>query len=139
MLKRRLIPRVAKRHLRVAFALCLLNFLGSLPVYAETLEAQVLGVESGDTLLIEDTSRRRLYVKLAWVSAPDRQQEHGEVARSSLNAMATGQSVRLENLVELNGQWFATAWVASAGSACRASNCRKTLDLALAQLTQGMA
>ena len=61
------------------------------------------------------------------------------VWRASLNAMAAGQAVRLENLTESNGRWQATVWGASADSPCRGIDCRKTLDLGLAQLARGMA
>ena len=140
MLKRQLVFRSFKRHLRVAFALCLMVLSGTTVIaYAETREGFVVSVESGDTLVIEDAARRRLQVSLAWIRAPDRLQDHGEAARSSLNAMAAGQAVRLENLTESNGRWQATVWGASADSPCRSIDCRKTLDLGLAQLTRGMA
>lgn len=140
MLKRQLVCRVIKRHLRVAFALCLVVLSGALTLaQAETREGFVVSVESGDTLVIEDAARRRLQVSLAWISAPDRLQDHGEAARASLNAMAAGQAVRLENLTEANGRWQATVWGASLDSPCRSNDCRKTLDLGLAQLTRGMA
>ena len=124
----------------MAFALCLMVLSGTTVIaHAETREGFVVGVESGDTLMIEDAARRRLQVSLAWIRAPDRLQDHGEAARGSLNAMAVGQPVRLENLTESNGRWQATVWSASADSPCRSSDCRKTLDLGLAQLTRGMA
>lgn len=120
--------------------MCLMALSGAMALaQAETREGFVVSVESGDTLVIEDAARRRLQVSLAWISAPDRLQEHGEAARSSLNAMAAGQAVRLENLTEANGRWQATVWGATADSPCRSIDCRKTLDFGLAQLTRGMA
>lgn len=140
MPERHAVPRFIKRHLRVAFALCLMLVSGSMAIaHAETREGFVVSVESGDTLVVEDVGHRRLQVRLAWISAPDRLQDHGEAARSSLNAMATGQAVRLENLTESNGRWQANVWAAPADSPCRSNDCRKTLDLGLAQLTLGMA
>lgn len=118
---------------------CLAVMLPAASPGAEWLDGRVVAVVDGDTLSVDVPGRGYLQVRLAWADAPDRLQDHGEAARASLGALAAGQSVRLEGLGTVKGQWFATVWALAPGAPCRNAECPKTLDLGLAQIARGMA
>lgn len=125
--------------LRPRWVLCSCLMACALAVQAETLEGLVAGVVDGDTLMVDVPNRGQLRVRLAWIDAPDRLQEHGEASRSGLNALAAGQSVRMETVVEEKGQQVAVVWVRAPDAPCRDAGCPKTLDLGMAQVARGMA
>jgi len=106
---------------------------------AETLHGRVSEIVDGDTLRVELAQRGPSLVRLAWVDAPDRLQEHGEAARASLNALAAQRAVRLETVSGPPGLLRATVWVTPQEIPCRSEDCPKTLDLGHAQITRGMA
>ncbi len=106
---------------------------------AETLSGRVSEVVDGDTLRVEIAGRGPALVRLAWIDAPDRQQEHGEAARAGLSALAFQRAVRLETVGEASGLLRATLWVTPQEIPCRSDDCPKTLDLGHAQITRGMA
>lgn len=124
--------------------LCLLAGVGASPAMigtaaAETLLGRVSEVIDGDTLRVEVAGHGAVLVRLAWIDAPDRLQEHGEVARGSLNALAAQRMLRLETVGGGKGQLRARAWVAPQEGGCGGDDCPQTLDLGQAQLARGMA
>lgn len=106
---------------------------------AETLEGVVATIVDGDTLVVDVPARGPLRLRLAWIDAPERLQEHAEASRVSLSALASGQSARVEVVRELKGQWLAMVWVRAPDASCRSAGCPKTLDLGMAQVVRGMA
>lgn len=106
---------------------------------AETLGGRVDAVVDGDTLRVDVPGRGQWQVRLAWVDAPARLQEHGEAARSSLGALAFGRAVLLENPQQSGSEWRAVVRVAPPGVPCGNADCPPTLDLGLAQVERGMA
>lgn len=123
---------------RAAVVLGLLAGLCAGPAAAETLTGRVVDIIDGDTLRVDVAGRGALIVRLAWIDAPDRLQEHGEAARGSLNALAAQRPVRLETFGGANkGTLRAMAWVAP--ESCRGDDCPTTLDLGQAQVAHGMA
>ena len=123
------------RRAALAFAVALSGGVS----HAETLAGNVSEVLDGDTLRMEVTGRGSLLVRLAWIDAPDRLQEHGEPSRASLNALAAGQAVRAETVGEVKGQQVAVVWARAPDAPCRDAGCPKTLDLGMAQVARGMA
>lgn len=110
-----------------------------LAVCSESLDGQVAAIVDGDTLMVDIPARGQLRLRLAWIDAPDRLQEHGETSRASLSALASGQPARVELIGEAKGLWQAMVWVSSPDAPCRNAACPKTLDLGLAQIVRGMA
>lgn len=127
---------------RFALALCFAaaTTAGAAPeLRAETVDGRVAAVVSGDTLQVDVPGRGQWRVRLAWIAAPARLQEHGEAARSSLGALAFGRPVRLENPRAVGNEWQARVWAAPPLARCGNADCPPTLDLGLAQLEAGMA
>jgi endonuclease YncB( thermonuclease family) len=110
-----------------------------LAVGGESLDGQVAAIVDGDTLMVDVPARGQLRLRLAWIDAPDRLQEHGEASRVSLSALASGQPARIELISEAKGLWRAIVWVSSPDMPCRNTACPKALDLGLAQVARGMA
>lgn len=106
---------------------------------AETLAGRVEAIVDGDTLRVDVPGRGQLRVRLAWVAAPARLQEHGEAARSSLGALAYGRTVQLENAQFSGGEWRAVVRAPAPAARCGNADCPPTLDLGLAQVERGMA
>ena len=123
--------------LKLVLSVCL--FACASVAAAETLEGHVTGIVDGDTLMVDVPNRGQLRVRLAWIDAPDRLQEHGEASRSGLNALAAGQGVRVETVAEAKGLQVAVVWVKAPDAPCRDAGCPKTLDLGLAQVARGLA
>lgn len=109
------------------------------PVAAEPLQGRVSEVIDGDTLRIEFAGRDARILQLAWIDAPAPQQAHGDAARASLSALVMQRDVRVELSADARGQVRATLWVVPPDAPCRNDTCPKTLDVAHAQLTRGMA
>lgn len=107
---------------------------------ADTLNGRVVEVIDGDTLRIEIAGHGAAIIRLAWVDAPDRLQEHGEAARSALNALVGQRAVRVETVSEgRSAQKIATVWATPQEIPCRGDDCPKTLDVGHALLVQGAA
>ncbi|MFZ1829220.1 MAG: thermonuclease family protein [Candidatus Competibacteraceae bacterium] len=62
------------------------------PVSAETLLGQVVGIQDGDTLTVR-VAGQSIKVRLAGIDAPERDQPFGQKSRQSLSRMAFNQTV----------------------------------------------
>jgi micrococcal nuclease len=58
-------------------------------------DGKVVGVLSGDTLVIQTASGRRVRATIWGIAAPDRLQAYGEAAKRSLSDLAFGKPVRV--------------------------------------------
>lgn len=119
--------------------LCALALAASGAAWAGAVDGRVAAIVSGDTLQVDVPGHGQWRVRLAWVAAPARRQEHGEASRSSLGALAAGRAVRLENPRAAGGEWSAQVRVAPPSARCGNAECPPTLDLGLAQIERGMA
>ncbi|MCP5267892.1 MAG: thermonuclease family protein [Zoogloeaceae bacterium] len=106
---------------------------------AETLEGHVVSVVDGDIINVEVATRGYHPVRLAWIDAPARLQDHGYAAAASLQTLAGGKRVRLEGIIEMQGYWQATVWALPSGPSCSGAACPKGTDLGLEQVARGMA
>lgn len=115
-------------------------FFGALTgLQAASFEGRVAAIVSGDTLRVDVPGQGQWRVRLVGIAAPERLQEHGEAARSSLGALAAGRLVRIDNPRAAGGDWVAQVRVAPPGGRCGNAECPPTLDLGRAQLALGMA
>ena len=107
---------------------------------AETLEGRVVRVVDGDTLVVLDSGNTQHRVRLAGIDTPERGQPFGKKAKENLARIAGGQPARVEFYKK--DRWkrlIGKVWVRSPDSPCQAESCPKTLNVGMAQLTQGLA
>ena len=82
---------------RWIWVLSLLLAVTGLPVLAETLTGQVVGVHDGDTLTLRVAGNRSAKVRLAGMDAPELKQPYGQQAKRALSALAFGKAARVES------------------------------------------
>jgi len=83
-----------------------------------------------------DTNNRLHKILLSGIDAPERGQPYGSASRDHLAALVAGKEVRVEaSKQDRYGRTVGKVWVQP--SDC--TNCGKTLDANLAQVTDGMA
>lgn len=91
------------------------------------LDARVLEVYDGDSLLVSDAGQRRYAVRIAGIDAPERHQAYADVSRLALRALLHGREVRIEPVkVDAYGRTVGRVFVAGR-------------DAGLAQLRAGLA
>ncbi len=110
-------------------------------VLAEVLLGRVVAIADGDTLTVLDASNAQHKIRLAGIDAPEKAQPFGQRSRQNLGALAFGKDVKVEwNKRDRYGRTVGKVWVESPDAPCRGKpDCPKTLDVGLAQLTQGLA
>ena len=81
----------------IRFLLSLLLIVAGLPVSAETLTGQVLGVNDGDTLTLLVAGNHQVKVRLVGIDAPELKQPYGQQAKQALSALTFGKSARVES------------------------------------------
>lgn len=75
----------------------LLVIVMGIPVSAETLTGQVLGVHDGDTLTLLVAGNQPVKVRLTGIDAPELKQPYGQQAKQALSALAFGKEARVES------------------------------------------
>src|SRR5215813_9522616 len=126
-----------KRVVRVqASAAILALALGTAHAVEWALEGRVVGISDGDTITVLDSTKAQHKVRLAGIDAPEKAQAFGERSKQNLSALVFGKDVRADcNKRDRYGRDVCRVWVTP--SDCR--SCGLTLDVALAQLTVGLA
>ena len=107
---------------------------------AESLTGKVVRIVDGDTLVLLDSGNTQHRVRLAGIDTPERGQPFGKKTTENLARIAGGQPARVE--FYKRDRWnrlIGKVWVRSPGSPCQAESCPKTLNVGMAQLTQGLA
>lgn len=97
-------------------------------------------IVDGDTLVILDSSNTQHRVRLSGIDTPERGQPFGKRATQNLARLTGNQPARLEWYKQ--DRWkrlIGTIWVRSPNAPCQEQSCPKTLDVGMAQLTQGLA
>ena len=110
-------------------------------VRAESLLGRVVGVTDGDTVTVLDAAKAQHKVRLAGIDAPEKGQPFGERSKENLSRLVFGRDVRVDwHKKDRYGRLVGTVWVASPHAPChQRSDCAKTLDAGMAQLTVGLA
>jgi endonuclease YncB( thermonuclease family) len=107
---------------------------------AQAPDAHVVKVVDGDSLEVRDSNGLVHRVRLAGIDAPEYSQPFGNRSRQSLVGLVFNKDVRLEiRKRDGFGRYVAKVWVIPPDAPCSASSCPKTLDVAQAQLSAGMA
>jgi len=103
---------------------------------AETIEGRVVGVSDGDTITVLDQDHRQIKVRLGGIDAPEKKQAFGDRSKQNLSRMVFNKEVRIEwHKRDKYKRAIGKVWVAPVSC----SECTKTIDANLAQLTAGMA
>ncbi|MEF8737126.1 MAG: thermonuclease family protein [Candidatus Accumulibacter necessarius] len=121
-------------HLLVAAPLLLV----SLTTRATALTGTVASVADGDTITILDAHHQQHKIRVAGIDAPAKAQPFGRRSKESLAAMVFWKAVDVHWHKQDRYQCI-VGKVMVADPGCRASQCPKTLDAGLAQLTLGLA
>jgi endonuclease YncB( thermonuclease family) len=113
--------------------------LFALPVsfaLADTFHARVIGVTDGDTITVLDSNKQQQKIRFNAIDAPEHKQPFGTRSRQNLARYVAGKDVQLAcHKIDRYQRKLCKVWVQPAD--CR--RCRKTLDVGLAQITDGMA
>jgi len=107
-------------------------------VHASTLTGTVVSVTDGDTITVLDAHHEQHKIRVAGIDAPEKAQPFGQRSKESLSAMVFGKEVDVHWHKQDRYQRI-VGKVMVATSSCRASQCPKTLDAGLAQLSVGLA
>jgi endonuclease YncB( thermonuclease family) len=99
----------------------------SLPVLADTISGQVVGVSDGDTITVLDSSKKQTRVRLAQIDAPEKRQDFGAASKEALSGLVYGKPVTVE--AETIDKYGRTVGKVLVGS----------VDVNLEQVRKGMA
>ncbi len=103
---------------------------------AEEITGRVVKVSDGDTITVLDQDHRQTKIRLAGIDAPEKKQAFGERSKQNLSRLVFNKDVRVEwHKRDKYGRTIGKVWVAPASC----SECAKTVDANLAQLSAGMA
>jgi endonuclease YncB( thermonuclease family) len=103
---------------------------------ADTFDARVVGVTDGDTITILDSDRQQQKIRFSAIDAPERRQPFGTRSTQNLARYVAGKDVHLVcHKVDRYKRKVCKVWVQPADCGW----CTKTLDVGLAQITDGMA
>ena len=118
---------------------CLLAAIVSVTAWnalAETLDVRVIGIADGDTITVLDANKQQHKIRFNGIDAPERRQSFGTRSTQNLGRYVARKDVRLDcPKVDRYGRKICKVWVQPADC----SRCGKTLDVGLAQITDGMA
>jgi len=110
--------------------------LFSAPNAADVLQGRVVGVADGDTITVLDASKQQHKIRFAGIDAPERKQTFGTRSRQNLARYVAGKDVRLNcHKTDRYQRRVCKVWVQPADCA----RCGTTLEVGLAQVTDGMA
>lgn len=132
-----------RTRIRALLALLVCYGLGCspLPGLSETLTGRVVGVSDGDTITILDVEKNRYKVRLMGIDAPEKKQPFGARSKQHLSYLVYDKLVIIDwTKHDRYGRIVGKIMVA-ARDACPPleQNCPKMLDVALAQITVGLA
>jgi len=121
--------------LAIALALNLLLFFPSFPI-ADVIEGTVAKIAGGDTITVLDSKKVQHRVRIAGIDAPEKGQPFGNASKKRLGELVAREEVRVEfNKHDRWGRIVGNMWVTPPDC----PTCGTTLDVALAQVTSGMA
>jgi endonuclease YncB( thermonuclease family) len=107
-----------------------------LPAAAATLEGKVVAVADGDTITILDDAKVQHRIRIHGIDAPEKAQAFGQRAKENMSRLAFGMAARAEchKRDRYNRE---VCKVLVRPPDCL--DCGPTLDVGLAQVTQGLA
>jgi endonuclease YncB( thermonuclease family) len=109
--------------------------LGVKTAMAEALDGYVVSISDGDTLTMQ-VDRQQHRIRIAGIDAPEHFQPYGNRSRTNLSRYAYSQDARAECYKkDIYGRDVCKVWV----KPFDCSSCGKSLDVGLAQVSEGMA
>ena len=127
----------ARRMIRLILAGMLV--LASLAAHARALEGRVIEVTDGDTITVLSNGTSTHRVRLIGIDAPERFQNHGDMARERLRRLLRGKNVRIEwERMDDYGRIVGTVYVAEGDVPCARAECLRA-DAAVVMLREGHA
>ena len=115
--------------------------IASAVAYADTLSGRVVAISDGDTITVLDTSDKQHKIRLSAIDAPEKGQPFGDRSKQHLSDLLYDKAVAVAwKKYDRYGRIVGKVMVAPPNS-CRParSDCPKTLDVGLAQITVGLA
>jgi endonuclease YncB( thermonuclease family) len=104
------------------------------------LTGRVVWVADGDSFKLEDAAGERFEVRIAGIDAPEKGQAWSDRSKRNMMQLIRDREVRVDwYKLDRFDRYVGKVWVAPADAPCRGDACPKTLDVAMAQLTQGLA
>ena len=73
-----------------------LSLLTTVSAHAEIITGRVVGIADGDTLTLLDATHQQHKIRLIGIDAPEKAQDFGQKAKTSLSAMAFNQDATAE-------------------------------------------
>ena len=119
----------------IALALNLLLAFPSLAI-AGVFEGTVVKIADGDTITVLDSDKVQHRVRIAGIDAPEKGQAFGNASRKRMVELVARKEVRVE--FNKHDRWGRIVGKVL-GKPPDCPTCEKTLDVALAQITTGMA
>ena len=108
----------------------------SWPSHAAEIVARVVRVADGDSITVLDATKEQHKIRFAGIDAPERKQPFGNSSKQNLARYVAGKEVRLDcPKVDRYRRKVCKVWVQPADC----PRCGKTLNVGLAQVTDGMA
>ncbi|HSN73098.1 MAG TPA: thermonuclease family protein [Steroidobacteraceae bacterium] len=104
------------------------------------LTGTVVWVADGDSFELADEYGERFEVRIAGIDAPEKGQAFADRSKRNLMRLIRDQEVRVDwYKLDRFDRYVGKVWVRPPDGTCRGAGCPKTLDVAMAQLTQGLA
>ena len=98
---------------------------------------KVVAVADGDTITVL-RAHEQVKIRLSGIDAPEKAQPFGERSKQNMSRLVFGKQVLVEDRKQDRyGRTIGRVLVAS--GECKQADCPKTLDVSMAQLTQGLA
>jgi len=107
-------------------------------VEADTLSGRVVGVSDGDTITVLDADFHQYKIRLSGIDAPEKKQAFGQRSKEHLSQLVFNKPVDVEwNKLDRYKRTIGKVMVAD--PSCTKTNCPKTIDVGLSQITVGLA
>ena len=105
-----------------------------------TLTGRVVGVLDGDTITVLDANRQQHKIRLAGIDAPESRQVYGNQSTQNLSNLVFGKDVAVEwEKRDRKKGIVGKVLVDESGVDCGFRDCRKALNVGLAQVRDGFA
>lgn len=108
----------------------------ALPAAAVTIEGKVVSVADGDTITILDNAKVQHRIRLHGIDAPEKAQAFGQRSKENMSRLAFGKDAKAEcHKKDRYERFVCKVWIRPPGC----PDCGLTLDVGLAQLSEGLA
>jgi endonuclease YncB( thermonuclease family) len=104
------------------------------------LVGRVVWVADGDSFELVDATGERFEVRIAGIDAPEKGQAWSDRSKRNMMRLIRDREVRVDwYKLDRFDRYVGKVWVRAPDAPCPGDDCPKTLDVAMAQLTVGLA